>query len=101
MTVSDVVHYHLREALQAGLTEIGDNGESAGCLHAETRMRLISMSQDDLWELAVVTCPPNKTIKQVYESYINRVGELRNSAEEWMKDLAKRAVPDKEGKGGR
>jgi len=87
MTVSDVVQYHLREALQAGLIELGDNRESAGCLHAETKIRLISMSQEDLWELAMVTCTPPKTIEQVYASLINRVEELRNSAEEWMKDL--------------
>jgi len=87
MTMSDVVHYHLREALQAGLTEMGDDCESARCLHAETKMRLISMSQEDLWELAVLTCTPTKAIEQVYTSLINRVEELRNSAKEWMKDL--------------
>lgn len=87
MTVSDIVHYHLREALQAGISDREDNCESARCHHAETKIRLISMSQEDLWELAVVTCPPTKTIEQVYTSLINRVEELRNSAKEWMKDL--------------
>ena len=66
---------------------MGDNGESARCLHAETKMRLISMSQEDLWELAMVTCLPAKTIEQVYASLMNRVEELKSSSEEWMKDL--------------
>jgi len=30
-------------------------------LHAATKMRLISMSDEDLWELARVTCPPSKS----------------------------------------
>ena len=102
MTVSDVVHYHLREALQAGLTEMGDNRESAGCLHAETKMRLISMSEEELWELAKQTsCPPERPVELVYKGIKQAIEEHRATASEWMNDLAKRAVPDKEGKGGR
>lgn len=86
MITDDVVQYHLREALQAGLAEmIGDHG-LARYLRAETKMRLVSMSEDDLWELVRVTCPPDKTFEQVYMNYRQAIEELKASAD-WMKDL--------------
>ena len=88
MTVSDVVHYHLREALQAGLSEMGDNRESAGCLHAETKMRLIGMSEEELWELAKQTsCPPERPVELVYKGIKQAIEEHRATASEWMNDL--------------
>lgn len=87
MTVSDVVHCYLREALMVGLIEMGENHDLARCLNAELKLRLIRMPPDELWELAMVTCPPTKTIEQVHEGFINRVEELKSSAQEWLKDL--------------
>jgi hypothetical protein len=87
MATSNVVKYHLREALRASLAESEGAPILSGNLHAETKMRLISMSEDDLWELAMVTCPPEKTVEQVWSSLMERVDELRESADEWMKDL--------------
>jgi hypothetical protein len=64
MATNDVVKYHLREALRASLAESEGAPILSRNLHAETKMRLISMSEEDLWELAVVTCPPDKTIER-------------------------------------
>ena len=87
MTMSDVVDCYLREALMVGLVEMGKNDELTRCLNAELKLRLISMPPEELWELAMVTCPPTKTIEQVHEGFINRVEDLKSSAQEWLKDL--------------
>lgn len=84
MGTSDAVRYHLREALRAVTTE---DEHLARRLYAETRMRLISMSDDDLRELAMVTYPPHQTIEEAYAIFKETVDNLKASASEWMKDL--------------
>jgi len=87
MVTDDVVKYHVLEALHAGVVEMSGDKELAHSLRAETKMRLISMSEEDLWELARVTCPPHKTFEQVYVSFKEEIDELKVSSSEWMKDL--------------
>lgn len=86
MIMSDAVRYHLREVLRAALAEAKGDSVLSRSLNAETKMRLISMSEEDLWELARVTCPPHKTFEQVYMSFREVIDELKTSRE-WMKDL--------------
>ena len=87
MVTGDVVKYHICEALSAAVAELDGDDNLSRCLHAETKMRLISMSEEELWELARVTCPPHKTFEQVYVSFKETIDELKVSASEWMKDL--------------
>ena len=87
MVTGDVVKYHILEALRAGVAEVTGDRELSRSLRAETKMRLISMSEEDLWELARVTCPPHETFEQVYGSFKEEIDELKVSASEWMKDL--------------
>lgn len=84
MGTSDAVRYHLIEALRAAITE---DEHLARRLRAETRMRLVSMSDDDLWELTRATCPPQQTFEAAYASFKEAVDNLKASASEWMKDL--------------
>ena len=87
MVTGNVVKYHICEALRAGLVELHGDRELSHSLRAETKIRLISMSEEELWELARVTCPPHKTFEQVYVSFKEAIDELKVSASEWMKDL--------------
>ena len=87
MVTGDVVKYHICEALRAGPAELHGDRELCRSLRAETKMRLISMSEEELWELARVTCSPHKTSEQVYVSFKEAIDELKVSASEWMKDL--------------
>ncbi len=87
MVTGDVAKYHIVEALRAGVAELTGDKELAHNLRAETKMRLISMSEEELWELARVTCPPHKTFEQVYAGFKESIDKLKISANEWMKDL--------------
>ena len=101
MAKQDFVKYHLREALCAGIAQMGSDMRLAKRLQAEVKLRLIGMSDDELWELAKLTAdPPLRPVELAYEDHKRRVEELRATASEWMHDLAKRTAPDKEGKDG-
>ena len=51
----DFVKYHLREALRGTTAEMDGDEDLSRRLHTEMRLRLISMSDEELWELARVT----------------------------------------------
>lgn len=87
MGASDVVRYHLLEALRAATTE---DERLARRLRAETMMRLVSMTEDELWELARVTCLPQQTFEQAYAIFKETIENLKASSCEWMKDLETR-----------
>jgi len=103
MAKRDFVEYHLREALAAGIAEAGSDKALPRRLRAEIKLRLIVMSDNELWELAKLTAEPlNKPVDQAYKEHKKRVEELLATASEWMNDLQverdpakKEEMPDK------
>jgi len=92
----DFVIRHLREALVAVVAEADGNERLSRRLHARAKLRLITMSDEDLRELAkVVSCPPDRPVEIVYEEIKGEIDELKQTATEWMKDLHRNA-PDPE-----
>ena len=88
MAKRDFVEYHLREALAAGIAEMGSDKALSRRLHAEIKLRLIGMSGEELWELAELTAEPlDKPVDQAYKGLKQRVEELLATAGEWMCDL--------------
>jgi len=97
MAEQDFVKYHLREVLQASIAESNGDEDLSRRLHAETRLRLLNMSDEELWELAKQTsCSPERPVELVYKGIKQAIEEHGTTASEWINDLAKRAVPDKE-----
>ncbi|MDP2917632.1 MAG: response regulator [Dehalococcoidia bacterium] len=86
MTSQDFTQYHLAEALRGGIAEADGNDELARCLHAKTKLRLIGMSDQELWELARLTSP-EKPIELAYQNYKRAIEELRATKSEWLTDL--------------
>ena len=103
MANRDSVEYHLRGARCAGIAQMGSDMRLSKRLQAEVKLRLIGMSDEELWELAKLTAdPPLRPVELAYEDYKRRVEELRTTASEWMNDLQieqapvlKERVPDK------
>ena len=84
----NIVENHLYEALHGLAAEHNGNIHLARRLNAETKLRLILMSDDELWELARRTCcPPEWPVEIAYSGHKQRVEELKATAGEWMKDL--------------
>ncbi len=60
----DFVKYHLREALRGAAAEADGDEDLSRRLRAETKLRLIGMSDEQLWELAKQTsCPPEMPVE--------------------------------------
>ncbi len=87
MTSQDFTQYHLVEALLGGVAEADGNDELSRRLHAKTRLRLVSMSDEELWELAKLMTSPDRPVQQVYKEYKSRIEELRTTRSEWLTDL--------------
>ena len=95
------VEHHLREALRGAAAEADGDEELSRRLHAETKLRLVGMSDEELWELARLTSfPPERPAELVYKGIKQAIEELKATAGEWVNDLAERPTPDKEGKDG-
>ena len=101
MEKQDFVKYHLREALRASVAETDGDEHLARRLRAGTKLRLIGMSDEQLWELAKQTsCPPEMPVELAYKRHKQAIEELKATASEWMNDL-KIPIPDREGRNGR
>ena len=98
MAKRDFVKCHLRQALRAARAELDGDEELSRRLHAEAKLRLVRMSDEELWELAKLTSSPEKPVESVYKVIKQAIEEHRATASEWMKDLVERPMPDKEGK---
>ncbi len=94
----DFIKYSLREALRGAAAEADGDEDLSRRLHAETKLRLIGMSEDELWELAKLTsCLPERPVELVYKGIKQAIEEHKATVSQWINDLAKRPIPDEEG----
>ena len=98
-----VIIHHILVALGAAVAEMEGDEDLSRRLHAETRLRLISMSDEEIWELAKPgSHPPERPVELVYKQIKQAVEEHRATASEWMNDLPmKTATPVREGRDDR
>ena len=95
------VKYHLREALRSAAAGVEGDEDLSRCLRAETKLRLIGMSDEQLWELARQTsCPPEMPVELAYKRHKQAIEELKATVSEWRNDL-KIPIPDREGRNDR
>jgi len=79
---------HLIEAVRAAAAEAEGKDELACHLRSATKMRLIKMSDDELWDLAVIfAILLKKPAKQIFHGFKQAVEEHEATREEWIKDL--------------
>ncbi len=82
-----IISYHLLQALATSVAEIDGDEAQSRRLHAEVKLRLINMSDEELWELAKIAKPPEQTIEASYRNFKQAIEEHRATANEWMNDL--------------
>ena len=90
--------YHLREALRGYIADTEGNVCLARRLNAETKLRLMRISEEELWELARLTSyPPERSIEATYIRYKQRIEELETTSGNWMRDLGYISITDRRG----
>lgn len=88
MTEKESLKHHLVEAVRAAAAEAEGDEELSQRLHAATRMRLIGMSDDDLWELAtMIAIPLGKPVQQMFHGFKEAIEEHKATIKEWVGDL--------------
>jgi CheY-like chemotaxis protein len=93
----DFVIRYLREALVGAIAEADGNETLSRRLHARAKLRLITMSDEELQELVkLVACPPERPVEMVYQGLKDEIADLKQTAMEWMKDLQRNATPNPE-----
>ena len=89
---------HLQEALQGNIAEAEGNIYLARRISAETKFRLINMSDEELWKLATITsCPSGQSIVETYIRYRQGIEELKVTSNDWMRDLEHISITDGRG----
>jgi len=78
---------HIVEALRGAVAEAEGDEKLSRLLHAETKARLIQMSDEELWELAKRTSHSSQSRELVYKRYKQAREQLRATATEWAADL--------------
>ncbi len=87
MTNQNFVKYHLSRALLGAVAEAEGN-EGLAHLRAQTKLRQISMSDEELWELAKSTSPPpDLPVELAYQNHKRAIEGCRATASEWIDDL--------------
>lgn len=88
MTNKDFARHYLVETLLGGGAEADGNDELSRRLRAKTKLGLISMPDEELWELARVTSsPPERPPELAYQNYKQAIEKLRATKSEWLPDL--------------
>ncbi len=88
---------HLSEVLDGAIAEADGNETLSRLLRARAKLRLVTMSDEELQELAkLLACPPQRPIEMVYQALKSAIAELKQTAKEWTKDLTQNTTPDPE-----
>ncbi len=90
--------HHLKEAIQGNIAEVEGNVYLARRISAETKFRLIHMSDEELWKLAAITSyPSGQSIVETYVFYRKGIEDLKVTSKEWMGDLEHISITDGRG----
>lgn len=84
----NLVRFHIQSAIRAAVAESKGMRDEATRIRAQGNLRLMVMSDSELWELArLLSHPPARTVDCVYRELIDSVDERRKSAGEWIEAL--------------
>lgn len=88
MINSELVRYHVRCAVRAGMAEASGFKELADRLRAQGNLRLMIMSDDELRELSrILTHIPTRPTEVVYQELKQVVDEQSKACDEWLSAL--------------
>lgn len=84
----DFALHHLQELLVAAILEADGNEKECRYLQARSKLRLITMSESELWALSrLIACSPEDSVKAIYKTFKENIRDYKKTAAEWVKDL--------------
>jgi hypothetical protein len=94
-TEYDFVVRHVVEAIRGGVAALHADKELARRLNAETKLRLITMSDEELWKLAELFSPPlGKSVESSFQDLKRLIDQYRATARQWSSDLRREPRAD-------
>ena len=88
MTNRDFAWYHLCEGLHAAVAESDGDEDLSRRVHAEAKLRLMSMTGEDLRELAKLASSfLDRPVEVSYQETKRAIAQHRVTASEWLNDL--------------
>jgi len=79
------VEQHILDCLRAAVAEARGEQARARRLRAQGKLRLVCMSDDEVWELAGRTCcPPRRSLGDAYRDIKRTIEEYKNTTDEWL-----------------
>jgi hypothetical protein len=102
VTEIDSVLRHVYEAIRVGIAELHRDRKLAQRLNAETKLRLVTMTDGELLLLAKMLAPPlGKSIEAYYKELSQVAEEHRRTAGDWIPELGISPVAGEEEQDGR
>ena len=85
MNREQFVEQHIVDCVRAAVVEANGEEKRAERLRAQAKLRLVSMTDDEVWELAKKTCfPPKRTAEDAYRDIKQTIEEYKESADTWL-----------------
>ena len=79
------VEQHIVDCLRAAVVEANGETHKAARLRAQAKLRLVCMTDDEVWELAKKTCfPPKRSAEDAYYDIQQTISHYKKTADEWL-----------------
>lgn len=79
------IEQHIIDCVRAAIAEAGGDEKKAARLRAQSKLRLICMTDEEIWELAEQTCcPPQRTAIQAYGDLKRTIIEYKETSDKWI-----------------
>ncbi len=84
----DLVQYHVQSSIRAAIAEFSGDNDEARRLRAQGSLRLVIMSEDELWELSTILSHyPSRPAELVYDEIQTVIEEQIKTAYKWISSL--------------
>lgn len=85
MDTSKFVEQHIVDCLRAAVVEANGEEDKATRLRAQAKLRLVCMTDDEIWELAKRTSfPPKRAPEDSYHDIKQTIADYRATSEQWL-----------------
>lgn len=83
--MSTIVEHHIKSAINTALEETHGLSIDARRHRAQSWLRLLTMNEDELWELCqLLSRPPARTPESILRELIAMIEERQKDAPEWL-----------------